>query len=96
MGDIPGGKAELTADADGKGYTALLTVPRGFLEFAIAPGTPLKGDVEVLLSGIKSQGLQSASRNWLCSGGQSQTTMVDDIPTEAWLYPQFWGDITVK
>jgi len=96
VGDIPGGKVVLTADADGKGYTALFTIPRSFLEFTIAPGTPLKGDIEVLLSGIKSQGLQAASRNWLYSGGQVQTTMVDDIPTEAWLYPQFWGDITVK
>jgi len=25
-----------------------------------------------------------------------ETTMVDDIPTEAWLYPQYWGDIVVK
>jgi len=96
VGDIPGGKVVLTVDADNKGYTALMTVPRSFLEFAITPGKPLKGDIEVLLSGIKSQGLQAVSRNWLYSGGQVQTTMVDDIPTEAWLYPQFWGDITVK
>jgi hypothetical protein len=96
VGDISGGKVILTSDADNKGYTALLTVPRSFLEFTIAPGTPLKGDIEVLLAGIKSQGLQAVSRNWLYSGGQVQTTMVDDIPTEAWLYPQFWGDITVK
>ncbi len=61
-----------------------------------SPGTPLKGDIEVLLSGIKSQGLQAISRNWLYSGGHVETTMVDDIPTEAWLYPQYWGDITVK
>ena len=45
------------------------------------------GDVEVLLSGRKTQGLQVVSRNWLYSGGHSQTTMTDDIPTEAWLYP---------
>ena len=96
VGDIPGGKVTLTADADGKGYTALFTVPRSFLEFPIAPGASIKGDIEVLLSGIKSQGLQAASRNWLYSGGQVQTTMVDDIPTEAWLYPQFWGDVFVK
>jgi hypothetical protein len=96
VGDIPGGKAVLTVDPDKKGYTALISVPQSFLEFKIAPGLALKGDIEVLLSGIKSQGLQAASRNWLYSGGQVQTTMVDDIPTEAWLYPQFWGDITVK
>jgi len=96
VGDIPGGKIVLTPDADGRGYTALMTVPRNFLEFPLAPGTQLKGDVEVLLSGMKSQGLQAASRNWLLSGGHSETTMTDDIPTEAWLYPQYWGDVSVK
>jgi hypothetical protein len=96
VGDIPGGKVVLTADAGGKGYSALMTVPRSFLEFPITPGTHLKGDVEVLLSGFKSQGLQAVSRNWLFSGGHVETTLVEDIPTEAWLYPQFWGDIMVK
>ena len=96
VGDIPNGKAVLTADADGKGYTAWLTVPRIFLEFPLTPGASIKGDVEVLLSGMKTQGLQAVSRNWLYSGGHSQTTMTDDIPTEAWLYPQFWGTVSIK
>lgn len=96
VGDLPGGKVILTADADGKGYSALMTVPRSFLEFPITPGAHLKGDVEVLLSGFKSQGLQSAARNWLFSGGHAETTLTDDIPTEAWLYPQYWGYVTVQ
>jgi len=96
VGDIPGGKVTLTPDADGHGYTAWMTVPRSFLEFPIAPGAKLKGDVEVLLSGTGLRGLQTVSRNWLYSGGRSQTTMVDDIPTEAWLYPQYWGEINLK
>jgi len=96
VGDITGGKVVLTTDADNQGYTALLTVPRSFVEFPITPGVTIKGDVEVLLSGAKSQGVQAVSRNWLYSGGQVQTTMVDDIPTEAWLYPQYWGDVQIK
>jgi hypothetical protein len=96
VGEIPGGKIDLTADVDGKGYTALMAVPRSFLEFPIVAGTNLKGDVEVLLSGAGQRGLQAVARNWLYSGGHSQTTMVDDIPTESWLYPQFWGNVQVK
>jgi hypothetical protein len=96
VGDIPEGKVMLTPDTDGGGYTAFFSVPRKFLEFTIAPGKPLKGDIEVLLSGMKSQGLQAVSRNWLYSGGHVETTMTDDIPTEAWLYPQYWGDVKVK
>lgn len=96
VGDIPNGKVTLTPDADGKGYTVLMTVPRSFLEFPLASGTPLRGDIEVLLSGAGQRGLQAVARNWLYSGGHWQTTMVDDIPTEAWLYPEWWGDVTVK
>jgi len=96
VGDIPGGRAVLTPDADGKGYTALLTVPKSFLEVPVRPNSALKGDVEVLLSGIGQRGLQAVSRNWLFSGGHVETTMVDDVPTEAWLYPQYWGAINVK
>ena len=96
VGDIPGGKVVLTADANNKGYTALMTVPRSFVEFPITSGGAIKGDVEVLLSGAKSQGVQAVSRNWLYSGGHVETTMTDDVPTEAWLYPQYWGDVSVK
>ena len=96
VGDIPDGKVVLTADADNKGYTALMTVPRSFVEFPITSGVSIKGDVEVLLSGAKSQGLQAVSRNWLYSGGHVETTMTDDIPTEAWLYPQYWGEVQIK
>jgi hypothetical protein len=96
VGEVPGGRVSLVPDADGKGYAALLTVPRGFLEFPLTPGASLRGDVEVLLSGAGQRGLQTVSRNWLFSGGRSPTTMTDDIPTEAWLYPQWWGGVTVK
>ncbi|MEI9999117.1 MAG: hypothetical protein WDO13_08065 [Verrucomicrobiota bacterium] len=63
VGDVPGGKVSFSTDADGHGYTALLAVPRSFLEFSLAPGTALRGDVEVLLSGAGARGLQTSSRN---------------------------------
>jgi hypothetical protein len=96
VGEIPGGTAVLKADADGKGYNALLTIPRDFLELPLTAGTSMKGDLEVLLSGNGARGLQAVSRNWLNSGGHVETTMVDDVPTESWLYPQFWGEVSVK
>ena len=96
VGDVPGGSAALTTDADGNGYTALMAIPRSFLELPIVPGMPLKGDVEVLLSGQGSRGMQTITRNPLFAAGHAETTMVDDTPTESWLYPQFWGDAVVK
>ena len=96
VGEVPGGKVTLTPDADGQGYTAIIAVPRAFLEFTIQPGTPLAGDVEVLLSGQAARGLQTVSRNFLFTPPTPQTSMIDDIPTEARLYPQYWGTAEVK
>ncbi|MEI9999080.1 MAG: hypothetical protein WDO13_07870 [Verrucomicrobiota bacterium] len=42
VGEVPGGNATLTRDADGKGYTALLSIPKDFLEIPIKPGTRLR------------------------------------------------------
>jgi hypothetical protein len=96
VGEVPGGNVTLTPDRDGKGYTALMAVPRSFLEVSLTPGGSLSGDVEILLSGQGARGLQTTSRNYLFTPRRSETTMVDDIPTEARLYPQYWGQILVK
>lgn len=95
-GEVPGGSATLTPDADGRGYTALIAVPRSFLEIPLIPGGTLAADVEVLLSGAGPRGMQAVSRNYLFSPRRNETTMTDDLPTEARLYPQFWGTATVK
>jgi hypothetical protein len=96
VGEIPGGQAVLTADSDGQGYTAIMAIPRSFVELSLAPGMPLKGDVEVLLSGQGSRGMQTITRNPLFASGHSETTMADDTPTESWLYPQYWGDASLR
>lgn len=94
--EVPGGKAEFVVDADGKGYTASFSVPRAFLEFDLKAGTTLRGDVEVRLSGTGPRGLQATSRNYLFTPLLSETSMTDDVPTEARIYPQFFGAVEVK
>ena len=96
VGEVPGGKVELQADADGQGYTALLAVPLMFVETKIAPGVKLAVDVEVLLSGQAARGMQTASRNYFFSAKTPATQMIDDVPTEASLYPKLWGIAEVK
>ncbi|HEY3329576.1 MAG TPA: hypothetical protein VGK19_06105 [Capsulimonadaceae bacterium] len=96
VGDVPGGEVSLMPDADGKGYAVSFSVPRSFLDFAVTPGSNLRGDIEVLASGSGMRGLQAVQRNWLFSSGRSETTMTDDIPTESWLYPSYWGTINVR
>lgn len=95
-GEVPGGKVTLIPDADGHGYTANLAVPRSFLEISLQPGAVLAGDIEVLLSGQGARGLQVVSRNYLFTPHTSETTMTDDLPSEARMYPQYWGTIQVK
>ena len=96
VGDVPGGRVQIVRDADSRGYTATFAVPRAFLEFDFAPGKTLQCDIEVRLSGAGARGLQVTERHYLFTPSRAETTMVDDVPSEARLYPQFWGQAEVK
>jgi len=96
VGEIPGGKVTLVPDIDGQGYTAMFAVPRTFVELTLTPGTGLCGDAEVLLSGQADRGLQTVSRHYLFTPLNAKTNMIDDVPTEARLYPQYWGEAQIK
>ena len=94
-GEIPGAVVRFETDADGRGYTAWLSVPAAFLELPEAPaeGVEFAGDFQVLLSGEGGRGLGTIARHYLFNPPSGQTTMVDDTPTEARLYPAGWGSI---
>ena len=94
VGEVPGGRVALTPDATG--YTAVMAIPRAFVEFAIAPGQTIRGDIEVRLSGNGQRGIQATSRNYLFTPATVQTTLTDDVPTEARLYPGGWGALEVR
>ncbi len=94
VGEVPGGKVRV--EKTSSGYVATFAVPRGFLEFELKPGTVFRGDVEVRLSGAGQRGIQAVSRNYLFTPSRPETSMVDDIPTEARLYPAYWGAVEVK
>ena len=94
VGEVPGGRVVLTPDATG--YTATMAIPRSFIELEIAPGKTLRGDIEVRLSGNGQRGIQATSRNYLFTPATTQTTMTDDVPTEARLYPGGWGAVEIR
>ena len=94
VGEVPGGRVVLTPDATG--YTATMAIPRAFVELAIAPGQPARGDIEVRLSGNGQRGIQATSRNYLFTPATVATTLTDDLPTEARLYPEGWGTLEVR
>ncbi len=93
VGEVPGG--QLTMGKTQNGYVATFAVPLSFLEFDLMHGTNLRGDIDLRYSGNGQRGVQAVSRNYLFTPDNTQTTMTDDIPTEARFYPQYWGKIEV-
>ena len=94
VGYVPGGKVRMQRWAHG--YIMIMAVPRKFLGLPLKAGAKLRMDVEVNYSGYTNEGLQVVSRNYLFSPQNDATSMVSDIPTEARLNPQWWGQAVVK
>lgn len=80
VGEVPDSRLQLLPHAHGRGYSATFAVPRAFIEFDWQPG----------------RGLQATERRYLFTPRVSSTTMADDVPTEARLYPHYWGKVEVK
>jgi len=93
-GEVTGG--QLTMEKTATGYIVTFAVPLSFLEFEWKKGADIRGDIDIRLSGMGQQGPQTISRNYLFTPTSSATTMTSDVPTEAKLYPQFWGKVTVE
>ena len=96
VGEVPGGTVVFSVDPDGAGYTALLSIPRSFIEVPLTSGGLIAAEFEVLLSGQGARGLQVTSRNYLFTPDSAATSMTDDVPTEASLYPGNWGTAQMK
>ncbi|MCL6102931.1 MAG: hypothetical protein M1292_10640, partial [Bacteroidetes bacterium] len=94
VGEVPGG--QLTMGKTATGYIVTFAVPLKFLEFDWKKGADIRGDIDIRLSGMGQQGPQTVSRNYLFTPASSATTMTSDVPTEAKLYPQFWGKVEVE
>lgn len=96
VGILPGAEARFTPISDG--YVMELAVPKKYLKGCeLAPGGTLGLEAEVLVAGQGVRGLQVISRNHLFTPrSASQAKMVDDIPSEARSYPEYWGRTTIK
>ncbi len=99
VGILDDATARFTKQA-GSGYTAELRIPLNVftdLGLSIKPGEKLAFEAEILLSGFGQRGFQTVSRNHLFTPRSAvQAKMIDDVPTEARLYPQNWGEADVK
>lgn len=93
VGQING--AEATATKSTGGYTVAGRVPLAYLKpLVFSPGTELRFDADVL--GSDPSGQKTVTRSFWHSAGDSALTMTQDLPTEAWLYPAYWGKAVVK
>ncbi len=92
VGTVQNARAVVTP-FDG-GYSIRLSVSRSFLEnMDLKPGANLRFDADVLFS--DSSGRKTVTRNFIYSTG-SDVSMVNDIPTEARLYPSKWKEIELR
>ena len=91
IGDVPGANVVFTKDADGKGYNVFIEVPEAFLELDFSK--PVFWDAEVLFSGDAGRGVGTVRRVYLYNPETSQTSMVDDTPTEARLHPEGYAEV---
>ena len=95
-GLLPDSEARFTPTADG--YTLEFAVPRRYLpDYGWKPGNRIAFEAEVLLSGNGVRGLQTISRNHLFTPRSAvQAKMVDDIPSEARSYPEYFGTAVIR
>ena len=79
----------------GGGYSIAGRIPLKFLEpLSIKKGAEIAYDADVISS--DAAGRHSIIRSFWRSKGDSRLTMTQDVPTECWLYPEFWGTALVK
>lgn len=86
--DYVGPVAGAVVEADGQVVCG--RVPLSFLApLRFDKGATLAFDADRL--GADAAGQRTATRSFWHSSGDSQLTMTQDVPTECWLYPKFWG-----
>lgn len=96
VGPVEG--SEVKIEVKPNSYIVNMKLPKScFEDLSFEPGSELAFESEVLLSGYGQRGFQAISRNHLyTSRAATQAKMVDDIPSEARLYPDNWGSAVIK
>jgi hypothetical protein len=89
VGDVPGATVAFTPDANG--YDVRIEVPEEFFEIDFSK--PVFWDAEALFSGDGGRGVGTVKRVYIYNRETSQTSMVDDTPTEARLHPEGYVEV---
>jgi hypothetical protein len=83
--------AKVAVKVEGKRYFVEAAIPLANLGLTLKSATTLRGDVGFISS--DAMGINNTARTYWAN---QATNLVNDEPLEAWLYPNSWGDITVK
>jgi hypothetical protein len=83
--------AKVAVKVEAKRYFVDASIPLANLGLTLKPGTTLRGDVGFISS--DAMGINNTARTYWAN---QATNLVNDEPLEAWLYPNSWGEITVK
>ena len=89
VGDAPGATVAFSQTADG--YDVRIEVPETLFELDFSK--PVFWDAEALFSGNGGKGIGTVRRVYLYNEEKSQTSMVDDTPTEARLHPEGYAEV---
>ena len=89
VGDAPGATVAFSQTADG--YDVRIEVPETLFELDFSK--PVFWDAEALFSGDGGRGVGTVKRVYLYNRETSQTSMVDDTPTEARLHPEGYAEV---
>lgn len=73
------------------GYQVEAAIPLKAMNLQLKSGSKLRGDVGFISSDATGR-INNARTYW----SNKQTNLISDLPSEAWLYPQQWGSLTVK
>ncbi len=93
VGAIEGARA--VAVKTKTGYRIRGALPLSFLQpLSFKAGSSLRFDADILQSDAAGQ--RTVNRIFWHASGNSALTMTQDIPTECYLYPTYWGQATVK
>jgi len=85
------GDAKVAAKVEDKRYTVEAAIPIKALGIDLSSGTDLRGDVGFIAS--DAQGLIDVARTYWAN---KVANIVNDMPTEAWLYPATWGEFRLE
>ncbi len=75
----------------GERYVAEIAVPLAALGLKPQSGQTYAGDIGFISS--DAAGMVNSARTYWAN---KQTNLVNDLPSEAWLYPNMWGELTFE